>query len=210
MAVPESAASRSFIAIDVETANADPASICQIGLARFAHGQLSGTFQSLVNPGQPFDWRTVRIHGIGPDDVASAPDLGALVPELRAFTHGSVLASHTLFDRSALQRALTRYGASPLENAWIDTAVVVRRTWPEYRMRGYGLANIAGVLGLEFRHHDALEDARAAGEVLSRAMVLTGTGVEDWLAPPPGQRRARPGPVGQTSLRRQRGQPKRP
>jgi DNA polymerase III subunit epsilon len=35
--------------------------------------------------------------------------------------------------------------------------------------------------GITFRHHDAAEDARAAGEILSRAMSDTGLTLEDWL-----------------------------
>ena len=37
------------------------------------------------------------------------------------------------------------------------------------------------MLGIEFQHHAALEDARAAGEILLRAIVQTGLSVADWL-----------------------------
>jgi len=39
-----------FVAIDVETANADMASICQIGIARFADGLLTSEWETYVDP----------------------------------------------------------------------------------------------------------------------------------------------------------------
>jgi DNA polymerase-3 subunit epsilon len=39
-----------FIAIDVETANADMASICQIGIARFKGGALAEEWKTYVDP----------------------------------------------------------------------------------------------------------------------------------------------------------------
>jgi DNA polymerase-3 subunit epsilon len=44
-----------FVAIDVETANPDFASICQIGLARFKDGQLVDTWEALIDPDDYFD-----------------------------------------------------------------------------------------------------------------------------------------------------------
>ena len=39
-----------FVAIDVETANADMASICQIGVAKYSEGKLIEEWSSLVDP----------------------------------------------------------------------------------------------------------------------------------------------------------------
>ncbi|MFH2101900.1 MAG: BRCT domain-containing protein [Chloroflexota bacterium] len=72
--------------------------------------------------------------------------------------------------------------AKPIECIWLDTARVSRRAWTQFAYQGYGLASIAGELGIKFRHHDALEDARAAGEILVRAVRDTGINVQDWLA----------------------------
>lgn len=42
--------------------------------------------------------------------------------------------------------------------------------------------NVCNELGIEFVAHDAVEDARAAGEVLLRAIKATGIGLDAWLA----------------------------
>lgn len=39
-----------FVAVDVETANPDLASICQIGVVAFADGDVAGSWQSLIDP----------------------------------------------------------------------------------------------------------------------------------------------------------------
>lgn len=36
-------------------------------------------------------------------------------------------------------------------------------------------------MGIEFQHHDAQEDARAAGEILARAIAHSGFSLDDWL-----------------------------
>lgn len=52
-----------FIAIDVETANADMASICQIGIAKYKDGELVDEWSSLIDPEDYFDFINIDIHG---------------------------------------------------------------------------------------------------------------------------------------------------
>lgn len=47
---------------------------------------------------------------------------------------------------------------------WIDTCSMARRTWPE--LKSYKLSALAAHFGLKYRPHDAVEDARIAGEIL--------------------------------------------
>ena len=50
-----------------------------------------------------------------------------------------------------------------------------------YGNSGYGLQNIASDLRIEYQPHDALEDARAAAEVVLHACTATGFEIEEWL-----------------------------
>jgi len=50
-----------FVAIDVETANADMASICQIGLAKFKDGQLVEEWSSFIDPEDYFDFIKIGV-----------------------------------------------------------------------------------------------------------------------------------------------------
>ena len=171
-----------FNSIDVETANADRASICQIGIVHVRKGKIDDEWQTLVNPEDWFDPWNVEIHGIDEHDVRNSPTIPEVRGELRDRLRGSVLVSHTSFDRVAFERAMKRYDLEQLQVTWLDSAKVARRTWPEsYGRRGYGLSNIAKDLKISFRHHDALEDARAAALIMLRACAATEIDIQGWL-----------------------------
>lgn len=170
-----------FVVIDVETANPDFSSICQVGIAAFQDGKLHELWESLVNPEDYFDEMNTAVHGIQEHMVRPAPKWSAVHEQLARWLKDGIVASHTAFDRAALTRACIKNGVPPHESRWLDTAKVVRRAWPEFSQRGYGLANVTKHFGIEFQHHNAKEDARAAGEILLRAVAATGLGVEQWL-----------------------------
>lgn len=171
-----------FVVIDVETANPDLASICQVGVAIFANGKFSQSWSSLVNPEDYFYAHNVSVHGITEEMVATAPRWFEVHERLKAEYSNQILASHTPFDRTAIHRACERAATSPFECQWLDTSRVVRRAWPKFSKSGYGLANVAVQFGISFKHHDAEEDARVAGEILLRAIQETGASAADWCS----------------------------
>ena len=171
-----------FNAIDVETANADRASICSIGVVHVQDGEIKDQWQTLVDPETWFDPWNVEVHGIDETDVGDSPTMPEIRGELRSRLRGSVLISHTSFDRVAFERAMSRYGLEQLQVTWLDSAKIVRRAWPErYARSGYGLSSVAHDLGISFRHHDALEDARAAAEVTLAACAAAKQDIKWWL-----------------------------
>jgi DNA polymerase-3 subunit epsilon len=170
-----------FTAIDVETANPDLASICQIGIATFSGSTLVDEWVSLIDPEDYFSGINVFIHGITPEMVEGKPTIPRVADELRTRLDGQIAVCHTHFDRVATTRAFQSYGLSPPECKWLDSARVARRVWAEFARAGYGLENVCSYLGYEFQHHDALEDAKAAAFVLNSALQETGTNVVDWL-----------------------------
>ena len=170
-----------FIAIDVETANPDLASICQIGAVTIVGGQITDSWQTLVNPEDYFDGLNVSIHGIQETDVAQALTFPQVASHLKDLLRGEVVASHTPFDRVALNRVCDKYNLPQIECVWLDTARVCRRAWPQFAQKGYGLGNMATWCEIEFQHHNAEEDARVAGLILLRAIEHTGVSLEEWL-----------------------------
>ena len=157
------------------------ASICQIGIAHFERGRLRETWASLIDPQDYFSDMNVAIHGIDETQVVGAPCFSDVYPTLASRLSGRVVVSHMPFDRAALRQTLARFELPQIECRWLDSARVVRRTWPECALSGYGLKSMAAKLGIKFGHHDALEDARAAGTILLRAISESGIGIEDWL-----------------------------
>jgi DNA polymerase-3 subunit epsilon len=169
-----------YVVLDLETANADCASICQVGLVAVEAGMVVDRAVHLVDPEGRFDSWNVRIHGIGPERVAGSPTWPELLPELARRLAGQVVVTHGPFDRVAIGRACDKYGLLPVEARWLDNQRVVRRTWTQFARRGYALDNLARHFGIPLRHHDALEDAVATELIFRRALAETGMTAGQW------------------------------
>ncbi|MBU0621271.1 MAG: 3'-5' exoribonuclease [Gammaproteobacteria bacterium] len=170
-----------FVAIDIETANPDMSSICQIGIAEFADGNLIGEWSTLVDPEDYFDEVNISIHGIEPQMVKGQPKLPDIAGTLKEYLENRVSVCHTHFDRVALARAFSKYRLGQISTLWLDSARVVRRTWKDLAWQGYGLKNVCSKIGYEFKHHDALEDAKAAGHVLLAAIQESKLDLDAWM-----------------------------
>jgi DNA polymerase-3 subunit epsilon len=170
-----------FVAVDVETANADMASICSIGAAVFENGQLADEWYSLIDPRDYFDPVNVSIHGIREADVRGAPTYKDVASELARLFGQQVVVTHTHFDRVAMHQASNRWATTPPNCSWLDSARVARRTWAECARSGYGLADVCKRIGYTFSHHNALEDAKASGHVMLAAMRESGLDLDAML-----------------------------
>ena len=173
-----------FIALDVETACSDAASICQIGLACVQHDNQIQTFSMLINPAMRFDRFNIQLHGIGPEHVADAHLFPAALTLLLPLLSAHHIVQHSNFDKQAINAACQHCGITPPDLRWSDSVTIARRAWPELKGNGgHGLANLKRVLGLQFHHHDAGEDARAAAMVVLRAETQISTPFERLILP---------------------------
>lgn len=158
-----------FFALDVETANIDRGSICQIGVACVRPDNSIETWVTYVDP-QVERWVFTYLHGISARTVKGAPTFAEVLPVLRDALSGATVYQHSGFDRSAVAAACGNCDLPVPEWDWRDSVHVARAAWPELRGNGgHGLASLKQHLGLVFEHHDAGEDARAAAEVVLRA-----------------------------------------
>lgn len=171
-----------FACVDVETANWDRESICQVGLVTVKNGSIVDTWNTLVNPEDWFDGWNVKLHGISEEMVSDAPTFPQIRDELYRRMADLIVVSHTSFDRVAIEWAAEKYDLDPPQATWLDSARIARRAWPDrYARAGYGLKTVASDLGITFKHHDALEDARAAVEIVLRACDETGLDIDGWM-----------------------------
>lgn len=163
-----------FLALDVETANYDRASICQIGVACVRPDNSIETWMTYVDPCTP-TWAFTGLHGISQSTVRGAPKFADALSMLEAPLGGITIYQHSGFDRSAFRAACTVLRRDePLWN-WQNSVTVARRAWPELKGNGgHGLASLKTHLQLSFDHHDAGEDARAAAEVVLHAEMAKG------------------------------------
>jgi len=172
-----------YFVVDVETANHSRHSICQIGIAAFAGGKMVDGWESLVNPQDHFNSFNIGIHGIGPDAVADAPTWSEIWAKVNSLLGDSAVASHTDFDRSALSGACARALIQPLDyRKWLDTCWLARSAWPH--LPNHKLTGLARHFGIVYRAHDALEDARVAGEILALALEERHISIAQLIAAP--------------------------
>jgi inhibitor of KinA sporulation pathway (predicted exonuclease) len=158
-----------FVALDVETANHDRASICQIGVACVRPDNSIETWVTYVDP-QTSHWVFTSLHGISQKTVKGAPSFAEVFPVLKQALNGLTVYQHSGFDRSAIRAACADMGFVEPDWDWQNSVTVARRAWPELKGNGgHGLASLKEFLGLTFDHHDAGEDARAAAEVVLHA-----------------------------------------
>lgn len=170
-----------FVALDVETANGDSSSICQIGIVEFAQGQIVNEVDLLIDPETHFDGGNIAVHGITPDHVIGKPTFGEVYSRLEGVIGQRIVLHHGPFDSQAFAGAYANYGLTPIESKWLNNFNVVRHTWEQFFNRGYALANLAAHFDLALDHHDALSDARVAGQVACLAFAESGLGPQDWV-----------------------------
>jgi DNA polymerase-3 subunit epsilon len=120
-----------FTAIDFESAGAARGSTdspVQIGLGSWslAAGH-HRPFVSFLHTQQPILWSAQKVHGITPADLAGAPTLLDLWPELQSRLAGAVVVAHGKGTEKRFLRAFPGHGFGP----WLDTLLLARAAWPD-------------------------------------------------------------------------------
>lgn len=161
-----------FTSLDVELANSDYTSICEVGIARFRGGQLVETWRVLVNPESEFEaiYHT-NIHGIHDKHINGAPTFPDIYSTLKRFTDNEFCIYHASsgFDQACISKACKKYSLDDLtQNAqWQSTLHLAMKFWPTEE--SYKLSNLCKKIGHDYHQHNALEDAIAAA-VIYRAV----------------------------------------
>lgn len=162
------------VAIDFETATAQRASPCSIGLAWIEDGAVARVEHHFIRPpGNQFAAFNMAFHGIRPEHVADADEWPAVLARLRPVLEGAlVLAHNASFDISVIRRACEHYGVEAPSFDYLCTVQVARSVWPN--LPSHKLNVVCGHLGVDFAHHDAAADAYACGRVALAAAGLNG------------------------------------
>jgi DNA polymerase III subunit epsilon len=171
----ENDGSLTFIALDFETANEQRDSVCAAGIALVENGKLIEKKAWLVRPPELyFDPFNVAIHGITARDVHDKPEFDVFWESvLREYLDGRIVLAHNAgFDFSVLRKVFTRYSMPFPELTYSCTRLIARKAWPG--QMSYALDQLAGRLGITFKHHDAGEDAFACAQVAQAACAHSG------------------------------------
>jgi len=160
---------QSIAVLDFETANYQPNSPCQLGIAVVESWRIVRQKKWLIRPKRLyFSPKCIAVHGITPEDVLDAPCWDEIWSDVIDWLDGSVLIAHNAgFDANVLMSTCMLYDLSlpPLDLQC--TRLISKRSWPA--LRSHSLASMAEHFSIVFEHHDALEDAKVAAELLIRA-----------------------------------------
>lgn len=154
-----------FVAIDFETANNRADSACQLAAVVVRDGEIAAEHSWLIRPPRMyFSPRNISIHGIRPSDVEFAPTMEGVWGELQSLIEGEVIVAHNArFDLGVLVSSLEAFDVACPDLEFTCTRSLARGAWPG--RSGYGLKPLGTWLGISFKHHDALEDARCCARI---------------------------------------------
>lgn len=171
-----------FIALDLETATNELDSPCELGLAIVRGGRVHEVRNWLIKPRQwpHFSYHNIRVHGIRPADVASAPDFASVWREVMPLMQGAMLVAHNAaFDMNVLRNTLISHRLPMPTLRYFCSVSLSRRVWPGHG--SYGLGPMCAMKGIRFTHHRAGSDAEAAARLILCAGRDTGAASTDEL-----------------------------
>ena len=170
-----------FYSFSVQSAKLDRSSICQIAICKFENGELVDTWQSYIDPEDYFHPRFTAVHGITAKHVYRQPTFPEVYHVLRERFENNIVVHHYPFDRLALQGSFDRHGLNSFEVKWVDSAKFAKKALGKKYYGGYNLGSLTLILGIEFQHHDALEDSIACGKILIETNRCLNFDFNEWL-----------------------------
>lgn len=158
-----------FVAIDVETANYQPSSICAIGAVKVIDRCISERFYRLVKPEPNWYVRhfSDNVHGIRRCDTDNEPCFCDIWSELAQFIGNLPLVAHNkAFDERCIKATFKTYGMDYPDYRFFCTLAKARTTIPKQLVGSYSLPNLCEFMGIPFcNHHNALADAEACAKI---------------------------------------------
>lgn len=155
---------------DIETTGFDrtKCEILEIGIIHFEHGQVTKSFNWILDPECEIPEEIQNITHITPDMVAGQPKFREIANEmLEAFAGRGLVAYNIGFDRPFITYKLEQLGLKwPDENPTLDPLVFANYF---YQGKKNNLGTVAERLGVSLEGaHRACNDAEATGHVLYR------------------------------------------
>lgn len=156
-----------FAAIDFETANEQPSSVCSVGVVIVRGGRIVDSFYSLIHP-EPeyYQWFCQDVHGLGPEDTDEAPVFPFVWEKVAPKIEGLPLVAHnSRFDEGCLKAAFRVYQMDYPDYVFRDTLAASRRHFGG-SLPNHQLQTVAAACGYDLtNHHHALADAEACAHI---------------------------------------------
>ena len=158
-----------YIAVDLETTGLSPYKdqILEIGALKVEGGEVTASFEQIVDPGIPVPPYITNLTGITQDMLQNCPDASRAVPDFLEFAGTSPLLGHNLsFDYGFIRQGASRLGIS-YSSAGLDTLRIAKICLPDLESRS--LDQLAAYFSIpQEHHHRALDDALTAARLFER------------------------------------------
>jgi DNA polymerase-3 subunit epsilon len=164
---------QNFAAIDFETANYAPSSVCSVGVVIVRDGAVVNEVYRLIRPEPNWYVRrfTEQIHGLSRRDTDNAPPFPVVWAEIAPLVQGLVLVAHfAQFDEGCLKAAHAAYGLPYPGYTFRCTCVASRQVFGS-QLPNHQLQTVAARCGFDLtRHHNAIADAEACAAIALKIM----------------------------------------
>lgn len=173
---------KTFVFVDVETANRLNDRICAIGLILVKDGEPTG-YYSLINPHTHITLS--YIHGITDADVVDAPTLGQFWQVMAPFIpQDFVFVAHNYaFDLNVMKKDLARFGMEITPSEILDTMWVARDILYHFKTAqgDLRLNTLSDRLNVQLHHHNAASDILATKEVLEKLLTMGNRKIDEFI-----------------------------
>lgn len=156
-----------FAAIDFETANGNPCSVCSVGVVVVRNGKISDKYYRLIHPvPNYYSPGNVRVHGLTREDTDNADTFPEVWTEVGKLIEGLPLVAHfSRFDEGCLRAAFNRFGMTYPNYRFLCTCTASRKVFGK-SLPNHKLPTVAKRCGFDLEaHHHALADAEAAAHI---------------------------------------------
>ncbi len=170
-----------FVVIDTETTGLQAYAgdeMVSISLIELQGLEPTGReFNTFINPQRPIPPASTAIHQITDADVADAPVIADVLPDVVRFIGTSVVVGHHVpFDIRFLNKTLQQQFLCRLQHPWLDTMMLylaVSGRWGHYT-----LEEVAALCHVDIRgRHTARGDARITADVFKTLIPRLTSGV---------------------------------
>lgn len=165
--------SLSFVALDVETANCQRHSICEIGIAVVKNSQIVESRSWLVRPeGNVYDGYNIALHGITSQMTKNCPSFDKIWEEVEPYLSNQIVVAHmTSFDMYALRDAFDLYQIEYPTFRYYCSCRLAKYTFKD--TYSYSLSPLCNAMGIPFEsHHRAESDSIACAKVFIKSLEL--------------------------------------
>lgn len=152
-----------YVVFDLETTGVSPYNdeVIEISAVKARKGKVVEEFSELVNPKRTIPFAASRVNNITDDMVLDAPFFDEVLGHFLEFVGEDVLVGHNIqsFDMKFIYRDCERYFHQLITNDYVDTLILAKRCFPEWRHRRLG--DLADYYGISTQGaHRALADCR--------------------------------------------------